>query len=75
MPYEKDFLQTQCLCESMYVLSIPPDLPLPLTFGFSMARKLDDYGIKLLLKKTFLIAPGVLSSPCPMDEENGFSPL
>jgi len=75
MADEKDFLQTQCLLESIYMLRIPFNLLLPLAFRFSMARKLDDDRIKFLLKETLLIAPGVLPSPCSMDEENGLPSL
>ena len=40
-----------------------------------MARKLNNDWIELLLKKTLLKAPGILSSTCSMDEENGFPPF
>ena len=37
-----------------------------------MAREVDDDGIELFFKKTFLIAPGILSSSGPVDEEDCF---
>ena len=75
MPDQKNLLQTQRLCESIYMFSIPSNLVLPVTFRFAMAGKFDDNRVKLLLKKALLIAPCVLSTPGSMDEENGFSPL
>jgi len=39
-----------------------------------MAREFDDDGIKLLLKKTLLVTPCILSSSCSMDEEDCFPP-
>jgi len=40
-----------------------------------MARKFNDDGIELLLKKTLLITPRVLPPSCSMDEENGLPTL
>jgi hypothetical protein len=37
-----------------------------------MARKFDENGIELLLKKNLLITPCIQPSPCSMDEEDGF---
>ncbi len=57
------------------MLSIPYDLLLPFSLGFSMARKLNDDRVEFLLKIALLIAPCILPSPCSMDEENGFPSL
>jgi hypothetical protein len=40
-----------------------------------MARKIDDDGIELSLKKILLITPNKFPSSGSMDEEDGFPPL
>lgn len=57
------------------MFGILPDLSLPLSFRLPMAREFNNDGIKLLLKKTFLIAPGILSSSSSMDEKDKISSL
>jgi hypothetical protein len=59
----------------MDMFSVFPDFLLSLASRFSMARELHDDGIELFFKRTFLIAPGILSSSCSMDEEDDLPPL
>jgi len=70
MANEKDLWETHGLQESVHMLSISCDFLLSFSSGFSMTRKINNNGIEWLLKKTFLITPGVLSSSCSMDEED-----
>jgi len=72
MANEKDLCETQHFHERVDMPSILLNLLLSISSWFSMAREVDDDGIELFFKKTFLITPGILSSSGPVDEEDCF---